>query len=305
MWESDSRGRWLRDAPEVRTRLLRELAAEPSLAGRLAGPRLRRVEANGRMYVEATWAPSGGSIVIKLDAEAEEMFWLPAVDRVDPGLVPHVFGLGQRLGGLDLPWLALESIPFDITLEFSNMAEMLAAAAVRFQVAAARIEHSTKQAWDPAWLRACLLEAAEQGCPGHPAALAASLYGDWQWVECVAPPVLNFGDLTQGNARSRVAPPGPGCAVLFDPIPRWGPWLLDGAYCEAMVTDHRLGIIDEMARQRARRGLPNPPGAGRRAADLALGWMAGMWWAIAPWRRSAGWMAKVAALLEAARLARV
>ena len=104
-------GEALVDTPEVTEFLHEQLGREPSLAA------LSEIEYQPRTTNEigtifrAVWAPTGESVVVKLNATAIELDWMLEVSRRAPELVPHVFASGRLLGDVDLGWLVMRRTP--------------------------------------------------------------------------------------------------------------------------------------------------------------------------------------------------
>ncbi|MEQ7127631.1 hypothetical protein ABN034_24195 [Actinopolymorpha sp. B11F2] len=65
-------------------------------------------------FFRAVWAPTGESVVVKLNACAIELDWMSVVSRRAPGLVPHVYASGRRLGDVDVGWLVMRRAPHHI-----------------------------------------------------------------------------------------------------------------------------------------------------------------------------------------------
>jgi hypothetical protein len=80
-------------------------------------------------------------VLVKLNADPWELHWMLALSERALDLVPRVLAGGERIGPYAVRWLVLEQIPHLLSHTWGDrMYDLLAAAAVRFQLAARAIE---------------------------------------------------------------------------------------------------------------------------------------------------------------------
>lgn len=311
IWEDDlasaawSPSRRLSAAPDAVAALVVALHSEPHLAGRLVELRLApRPEHTRALYLTGRDAATGLAVFVKMNVSPWELHWMRALGAQVSDLVPQVLASGAQLGGYAVAWLVLERVPYQLLDDEwgDRRFDLLAEAAVSFQVAAQGIDrrftgmegfHSTK-GWIEQGLRA--------GCPGPIARVLERLHRDWDWVARTCSLEVCFGDLTPVNALSRTPPPGGESALLIDPIPRVAPWAWDGAYCQSIAANSDVRMIHRIAERRRRRGLHTPADADLdRLAALMLAWLGALWWGIVPSRRDDGpWRDQIQRYVEAA-----
>ncbi len=288
--------------------LIAALATDPRTAGRLVDLHPTQPAAHThRLFLGGIWSAGDLPVLVKLDASPWELHWMLALGEQAPELVPWVLAGGERLGSRPLRWLVLERVPHLLSAAWGSAwgdrrFDLLAEAAVRFQVAAQGVDrcYVGMESFDATrrWLELGLRE----GCPGPLAGVLARLEGDWAWVSAVCGLEVCFGDLHTGNALSRTAPPEGERVLLVDPIPRVAPWAWDGAYCQALCSTADVRMVQRMAALRRERGLHAPNGSElERLAAIMLAWLGALWWGIAPWRRAdAAWCRQIRRYVEQA-----
>jgi hypothetical protein len=91
---------------------------------------------------------------------------------------------------------------------------------------------------------------------------------------------------------------------LIDPLPRLGPWAFDPAYCQTASASADVRMVQRVVRYREALGLPvGRPEDQEIIAVLMLGWLATLWWGIAPaMHEDKTWLAQTARYIEAAAL---
>ncbi|MGW5363032.1 phosphotransferase [Actinopolymorpha pittospori] len=283
-------GEALVDAPDVTEFLHEQLGREPSLAA------LSEIEYQPRTTNEigtifrAVWAPTGESVVVKLNATAIELDWMREVSRRAPGLVPHVYASGRRLGDVDLGWLVLRRAPHHIDVGSPDDCRKLMLAAARFQQVARDIDKMTYPPIDAAFFEWCMPEAIKADCPGPAEGVLARLHQDLRWVDDQSPRVRCHGDVYFENVLSEI-PGGP--LLLIDPSPRTANWAWDAAYAQMLSgKEGTPRLVPLLAEARRSLGLPtgDPPTLDRLETVL-LAWSSMLWWAIKPLRRNDPWFA--------------
>jgi hypothetical protein len=185
LWDrSYIREKRLSTQPEVVATLIAAFGGDPQTSTRLTD--LRREpppEHTAHLLLSATWAPTGMPVLVKVNASAGELHWMPALGQRAPDLVPQVLAGGERIGPYAVRWLVLEQLPQMLSHAWGDrMYDLLAAAAVRFQQAAQSIErrfvglvclHATASSIERG-LRA--------GCPRPVRRVLERLESDWAWV---------------------------------------------------------------------------------------------------------------------------
>jgi hypothetical protein len=275
--------RRLREDPEVLALLRDALRAHPRTAGHLEGlVEFKPARLSYSTWFAGTWQPDGVEVLVKLNVTAVERFWMTTVSGGTTGVVAPVLAADRALGDVDVPWLAMERLPYRWEPSWGKDGHTaLLVAAARFQEFASGVqggpvnEDSVRTIWRMA-------VGGRDLCPDAEA-LIRNLPRDWAYVARMAPPEVLFGDLHFGNAAFRTPPPDPQ-AVLFDPIPRRQPWPYEPAYLEVMSGGSAL--VREMAAIRRKQGRPTcDPDDVDRVAALYCGWMALTAWGIQPGRR--------------------
>jgi hypothetical protein len=242
---------------------------------------------------------------VKLNISPWELYWMRALGAHAPDLAPRVLASGAQLGEYALRWLVLEKAPYQLNHAWGErMYDLLAEAAVRFQVAAQAIDRrftaiegrDATQRWIERGLHA--------GCPGSLRQVLARLHQDWEWVTRTCGLEVCFGDLTPVNALCRTPAPGGAPALLIDPIPRVAPWAWDAAYCQTISASSDVRMVHRMAAIRRQRGLHAPEGPDLdRLAVIMLAWLSALWWGIALWRHTdLPWRAQIERYVEASAL---
>lgn len=307
-------------SPEVVTALLAAFQSDPQTAGQLVDLYYTPPpEYTAHTFLFGTWKASGTPVIVKLDADPWEQYWMSAIDRAAPGLVSRVFAGGERIGAHPLRWLALQRLPYALSHDWGErMYDLLAASAARFQQAARGIEtrytglvslHST---------RASLQQAIREDCPGPLQRVLDRLDADWTWVNAHCGQEVCFGDLTMGNAATPAPPElltavrSADCAAtpalssetiyLIDPLPRIAPWAYDAAYCQALDANSDVRMIQRMAAARQALGLPVPnPADLERLSTILMAWLgAQRWWSTAFRREDPAWCAQIQRYMEQA-----
>lgn len=225
---------------------------------------------------------SGQPVVVKLNAQPGERAWLPAVGAVDPSIVPAVFGSGEVIDALALPWLCMELLPAGPPgFAGPEWYDPLMAAAVRWQSAAAQVSLPPAVEIDVEWFRFWLDAGLDFDPSDELRRLRQRLDEDWAFIESTFDAAIAHGDVHFFNAGSRDSLPD--AFVLFDPHAWRAPWPFDGAYCETLThlrlkPDHAPPLVERLAALRRQQGLPTPvPDDVDRASRLMCAWLAVMW----------------------------
>ncbi len=295
------RGRRLRRQPDVITALIAAFESDPQTARQLAGLHYEQPpEYTSHAFLYATWKATGIPVIVKLNVDPWERYWMTAIDRLAPALVSRVFAGGEHIGPYALRWLVLEHLPYALSHEWGNrLYDLLAASAVRFQAAARMIDrryvglvcfHST---------RASIEQAIREGCPGPVQRVLDRLEEDWIWVNEQCGLEVCFGDLTMGNAAAATPPPGEKI-FLIDPLPRVAPWAWDAAYCQTLDATTEVRMVQRMAVARQAQGLTVPePAVLDRLATILLAWLgARRWWSTSFRREDPEWHAQIQRYME-------
>ncbi|MEQ4207334.1 phosphotransferase [Actinopolymorpha sp. B9G3] len=234
--------------------------------------------------------PRGSVFRNRRHACAIELDWMSVVSRRAPGLVPHVYASGRRLGEVDVGWLVLRRAPHHIDSSSHDDCRKLMLAAARFQQVALDIDRMTYPI-DAAFFEWCMPEAIEADCPGPGEDVLARLHQDLMWVDEQSPRVRCHGDVHFDNAVSEV-PGGP--LLLIDPLPRIANWAWDAAYAQMLSgKEGTPRLVPLLAEARRSLGLPTgDPPALERLETILLGWSSMLWWAIKPFRRDDPWFAE-------------
>ena len=280
-------GAVLDDAPEVTGFLHDLLGREPSLAALSEIQHEQRTGDVGTLF-RAVWAPTGESVVVKLNATAIELDWMSVVSRRAPGLVPHVYASGRRLGDVDVGWLVMRRASHHIDSGSHDDCRNLMLAAARFQQVARNIDTTTYDPIDASFFEWCMPEAIKADCPGPGEDVLTRLPHDISWVDDQSPRVRCHGDVHVDNAVSE-APGGP--LLLIDPTPRTANWAWDAAYAQTLSgKEGTPRLVPLLADARRSLGLPTgDPPALDRLETILLAWSSMLWWAIKPFRRVDPW----------------
>lgn len=285
LWE----GNVLADEPEVIGFLHEQLCREPVLAALSEIQYEQRTTGDMGTFFRAVWAPTGESVVVKLNASAMELDWMSAVSSRAPDLVPRVYASGRRLGEVDVGWLVLRRVPHPLDSGSPADCRRLMLSAARFQQVARDIDVMTYPI-DAAMFESCMPEAIKAGCPGPGEDVLARLHQDLRWVDEQAPRVRCHGDVHFDNALAEV-PGGP--PLLIDPISRTANWAWDAAYAETFSgKEGTPRLVPLLAEARQSLGLPtgDPPTV-EKLETILLAWTSMLWWAIKPSRRDDAWFA--------------
>lgn len=229
---------------------------------------------NGSVWASGTARADGTPVLLKLGARPAERAWMAAMDAAATNVVPRVFGSGEMRG---VGWLVIEQCNARLDKTSSTDAAAVIETAARYQQAAATISAGTA-VMDLRWVRENLDDARAASCPGDVDRGLADADGACDFVTSQCGRTANHGDVHFGNTVART-PDGP--ALLIDPMPITTVWAYDAAYLE-VVSGHP-GMVHEMARARQALGLPTADGL-ERVERILLGWVAALWWRIAPWR---------------------
>lgn len=306
LWEYESsspswdrpyqRRRRLSSQAEVIAALVAAFTADSRMASHLVGLHHEpSPEYTAHQFLFATWVPENIPVMIKLGAEPMESYWMSAIDRQAPGLVPRILAGGDDIGAYSVPWLVMEQIPQALSHDWGErMYDLLADAAARFQTAACAIDaRYVSQVSFPATL-ASLQRALSEDCPGPLQRLVDHLDADWLWVNGICGQAVCFGDLTMGNARVRPSPGGD-AVVLIDPLPRIAPWAWDAAYCQTLDANDDVRMVQRMAEIRSAQGLTVPePESLDHLAVILLAWLAAhRWWNTAFRREDPAWVRQI------------
>ena len=299
------RRRLARDSASL-ARLAALLTTDPGLAGKLRHVTPELDLSKQALFFSGTWSEVVTPVLAKLDPMPREFFWLTAPGMSahapgdsaaagdDAGAVPVIFASGDTLSGVPVRWLVMERLPHRLVRNATWDArwDMIAAAGARFQAVASHVPDPLPHC-EPIgveWIRRSLTMALEQDPPPGAESALTRLVGrldhDWQWVLTACPESVLAGDLHLANALCRTPPPAVGHAFLIDPIPRFGPWAFDPAYCQTISANADVGLVARFAGYRSAAGLPmGQPADLPRIAALHLAWLASMWWVAAAWRR--------------------
>ena len=225
---------------------------------------------------------SGQPVVVKLNAQPGERAWLPAVGAVDPSIVPAVFGIGEVVGALELPWLCMELLPAGPPgFAGPEWYDPLMAAAIPWQSAAARVSLPPAVEINVEWFRFWLDAGLDFDPSDDLRRLRQRLDDDWAFIESTCDAAIAHGDVHFFNVGSRRS--SPDALVLFDPHAWRAPWPFDGAYCETLThlclkPDHGAPLVERLAALRRDQGLPTPgPAEVARASRIMCAWLAVMW----------------------------
>lgn len=291
-------------APAAIAALIAALQAEPSIAGQLIDLELKPQPENKQtLYLTGSNAVSGMPVFVKLNVTPWELHWMRTLGTHAPDLVPQVLAGGERLGVYALKWLVLERVPYQMGAAWGDrMYDLLAEAAVRFQIAAQSLDRRFTGIEGQDSTRRWIELGLREGCPGPLKHVLEQLDQDWDWVSRSCGLEVCFGDLTPVNALCRTPPPAGEPVLLIDPIPRVAPWAWDAAYCQTISTSSDVRMVRRMAEVRRRYGLhvPAEPDLDR-LATIMLAWLSALWWGIAPWRHNdVPWRAQIERYVEAA-----
>ncbi|MEN3273526.1 MAG: hypothetical protein V7636_2287, partial [Actinomycetota bacterium] len=238
------------------------------------------------VLLRGTLRARGRSVVVKLNAQPGERAWLPAVGAVDHGIVPAVFGSGDRVDVLELPWLCMEHLPTQPPgFAGPEWYDSLMAATVRWHAAAAHVALPPAVEIDVEWVRFWLDAGLDLDPSDDLRRLRDRLDEDWAVVSSMCDVAIAHGDVHFFNAGSRDSG-APEELVLFDPHAWRAPWPFDGAYCETLThlglkPGHGAPLVERMARLRRDCDLPTPdPPDVDRVSRLMCAWLAVMWRAL-------------------------
>ena len=139
-----------RSEAEVR-RLMRLVLEEPSVAGRLRdlAPMGDSRKWSGANFFSGVWHGDREEIVlVKVGGEAREQWWVRALAREAPELLPTIHATGALLGGRELPWIVMERCPYGIEWRWGMpVFTMLFDSSVRFQLVS-RLVAPPEGKWD-------------------------------------------------------------------------------------------------------------------------------------------------------------
>jgi hypothetical protein len=272
------------------------LAAAPGLRDpRAVGPPGQYSRA---VFLHATWVGDDGAAtpaIVKVGAQAREVWWAQALAREAPELVPTLLASGTRLDGAESGWLVMERCPFHLGPQWGGREfEMLLEAGARFQLVSRRVAPPVGAAdVDRGRFAAAVQRGLDAGPPASAAAATVvdRLEADWAWVSAAARTELCHGDLHMTNAVSRTGPPE-GRALLIDHAPHAIPWAFEPAYCQVLNSIDRgrvgyRGLVRLMAAVRDRLGLETcAEGDLDRLSAIVLAWQALRLWALVPQRHA-------------------
>lgn len=228
-------------------------------------------------------ASDGFEVVVKVNAQADERRWLAAVDAAGTGVVPRVFGDGDRLGDLDVGWLCMEWLPY-APPEYgaAEWYPPVLRAAADWHDAARSIELAPPEVVDSEWFRFWLDAGLDYEPSPDLRLLRARFDEDWAWVDETCDRERCHGDVHFSNAGCRSSTL-PARLVLFDPMPGLAPWPYDAARCQTLTNFQKIqetgpSLVQQFAEIRRERGLPTPNGRDvDRLSRLFCGWLAVMW----------------------------
>jgi hypothetical protein len=257
---------------------------------------------NGSVWASGTAQLDGTQVLLKLGARPEEREWVTAIDAAAPDIVPRVFGSGELRG---VGWLVLERCETKLDPTSQTTLSTVIDSTARYQQAAATIS-APSTVMDVEALRQSLSDARSMSCPGAIHQAIADLDRAWTFASTACGVSVNHGDVHLANVVARYVD---GPALLIDPMPITTVWAYDAAYLE-VVSGHpggedpitgSLGLVHELARARQAMGLQTADDLDR-VERLVLGWVAVLWWRIAPWRHDvAAWRRFVASCIDGLR----
>ncbi len=217
---------------------------------------------------------------------------MTAIDAASPNVVPRVLGEGEMRGvGL----LVLERCDAQLDRTSFTDAVSVISTVARYQQAAATISAYTPM-MDLRAVQENLQEARAKSCPGDLDQALADADQGWAFVTGQCGITANHGDVHFANvvARTRVD-----TALLIDVTPIATVWAWDAA-CLQIVNGHP-GMVHELARARNALGLRTADDL-ERVERFVLGWVAALWWRIAPWRHDLpGWRQYVESCIDGLR----
>ncbi len=288
--------------PEVVAALVTAFNSDQQTSGRLTNLRFEPPpEQMAHLFLFATWAPAGTPVVVKLNAAPWELYWMMAIDRHSPGLVPRVFASGEHIGLYAVRWLVLERIPHPLSHAWDErLYDLLARAAVRFQTAARVLDQRYVSLVSYQATFDSINRGLRAGCPGPVQGVLDRFNEDWTWVSEQCGYEVCFGDLTMGNALSNNLPPDDESIFLIDPLPRIAPWAWDAAYCQTLDANSDVRMIHHMAEARRAQGLPvSEPPVLDRLATILLAWLsAHRWWSVPFRQEDPEWRTQIEQYIE-------
>lgn len=242
------------------------------------------------VFFAGRWGPRRVPVVLKLNANEQELAWMPAVAARAADLVPAVYAAGATLGDVDVGWLVLADTPHRFDSARAEDCRGLMAAAARFQQVAADIDGPT-YAIDRGFFDLYLPMAVNAGCPGPGVEVLDRMPSDLAWLDQTGPQIRCHGDVHFANAVS--TEPG-GRLLLVDPIPRTAHWAWDAAYAEGTSgVPGTPPLVPLLAEARQHLGLAAAAGGTLTHIEaILLGWSSMLWWAIVPYRRTDPWWAE-------------
>jgi hypothetical protein len=260
---------------------------------REVAPERQQWSAGGGLHFSAAWRSTGAPVIVKLGADANQLYWTREVAAAAPDLVPALYASGDRLGELPVGWTVMERAPFGSLGPDWGGAEfgMLLEAAVRFQRAARGIEPRHVRIVDAGAVRRWLEEGLTSEPPGPAQRVVDRVEHDFAWVASVCEIETCHGDVHMCNAVTRT-PPGRGDALLIDCQPAVQPWAFDAAYPQVLNSiDKRragyTGLVPEMARIRSEYGMGSVAGRDlERLSRICLAWFAIRLWGLSPGRHT-------------------
>ena len=239
---------------------------------------------NGSVWASGVTRHDGTAALLKLGARDAERQWMTSIDVATTDVVPRVFGSGDLRG---VGWLVLERCDVRLDRTLSTDVAAVVRSAARYQQAATGISAATST-MDLDEVRANLIGARAQDCPGDVDRALAGAERSWAFITAECGLGVNHGDVHFGNVVARQAH---GPALLIDPMPVSTVWAWDAAYLEVM--SGHPGVIRQFAGEREALGLSTADDM-NRVERIALGWVAALWWRIAPWRHEdPAWRRKV------------
>ena len=259
----------IRRTPKVISHLQDLLENTKALRGMIDGikPDEQSKGAGGGFHFGGVHRSTDSSVLIKLGSSPGERYWMEQMCHVAPKLVPSVYATGNKLGDLNIDWIALEKVDCSFLGPQwnGNEFDMLLDAAAHFQKAARQIPMAHVDRIDLNRLRAYFDKGLfDEGLSFDQTApfdvIVRRLEEDFKWVCSVCCYEICHGDIQMNNGLALGAPPERCPLLLIDPLPKSQPWAFDAGYLQAINSEDRkrtgyTGLIHKLASYRLERGL--------------------------------------------------
>ena len=296
IYEED--GWTIRRDPEVVSFLQRLLEETASLRRVIHNiePHEQSKGAGGGFHFVGEHCLTGVPALVKLGLEFGQRYWLEQMSKVTPDLVPSVYASGDKLGDLELDWIATQKVEYNsLGPQWEgNEFDMLLNAAAHFQEAARQVPRAQVQLIDLRRLRSYFEnglfgEGLAIDPPGPADVVVQRLKDDFEWVCSVCSYEVCHGDIQMNNGLAKGPPPERCPLMLVDPEPKWQPWAFDAAYLQAINSQDRkrkgyTGLVRKLAQYRLERGLEVCSEDDlERLEKIALAWFAIWCWHSENW----------------------